>query len=47
MVDSLDQAVGNILQSLEEESFENNTLVFFFSDNGGLKAFGADNSPLR
>ena len=47
MVDSLDQAVGNILQSLEEESLENNTLVFFFSDNGGLKAFGADNSPLR
>ena len=47
MVDSLDQAVGNILQSLEEEGLENNTLVLFFSDNGGLKAFGADNSPLR
>jgi arylsulfatase A-like enzyme len=47
MVDSLDQAIGNILQSLEEEGLENNTLVFFFSDNGGLKAFGADNSPFR
>ena len=35
MVDSLDQAIGNILQSLEEEGLENNTLVFFFSDNGG------------
>jgi arylsulfatase A-like enzyme len=32
---------------LEEEGLENNTLVFFFSDNGGLKAFGADNSPFR
>ncbi|MEN9017317.1 MAG: sulfatase-like hydrolase/transferase [Hellea sp.] len=47
MVDSLDQAIGDILQSLEEEGLENNTLVFFFSDNGGLKAFGADNSPFK
>ncbi len=47
MVDSLDQAIGDILRSLEEEGLENNTLVFFFSDNGGLKAFGADNSPFK
>jgi len=47
MVDSLDQAVGRVLESLEAEGLSENTLVFFFSDNGGLKAFGADNSPYR
>ncbi|NNC39025.1 MAG: arylsulfatase [Hyphomonadaceae bacterium] len=47
MVDSLDQAVGEILDSLEAQGLAENTLVFFFSDNGGLQAFGADNSPYR
>ena len=47
MVDSLDQAVGRVLESLETQGLRENTLVFFFSDNGGLKAFGADNSPYR
>jgi len=47
MVDSLDQAVGEILESLDAQGLAENTLVFFFSDNGGLKAFGADNSPYR
>jgi len=47
MVDSLDQAVGDILDSLDAQGITENTLVFFFSDNGGLKAFGADNSPYR
>ncbi len=47
MVDSLDQAVGRVLESLDAQGLSENTLVFFFSDNGGLKAFGADNSPYR
>lgn len=47
MVDSLDQAVGRVLESLETQGLSDNTLVFLFSDNGGLKAFGADNSPYR
>jgi len=47
MVDSLDQAVGGVLDTLDAQGLTNNTLVFFFSDNGGLKAFGADNSPYR
>jgi len=47
MVDSLDQAVGQVLDSLDAQGLTENTLVFFFSDNGGLKAFGADNSPYR
>jgi len=47
MVDSLDQAVGRILESLDAEGLSQDTLILFFSDNGGLKAFGADNGPLR
>jgi len=47
MFDSLDQAVGRVLESLDSNGLRENTLVFFFSDNGGLNAFGADNSPYR
>ena len=47
MVDSLDQAVGRILNALDAEGLNEDTLILFFSDNGGLKAFGADNGPLR
>lgn len=47
MVDSLDQAVGQILETLDSQGLTENTLVLFFSDNGGLAAFGADNSPYR
>lgn len=47
MVDSLDQAVGRILDTLDAQGLTDNTLVFFFSDNGGLEAFGADNGPFR
>jgi len=42
MVDALDQAIGRIAASLD-----NNTIVFFSSDNGGPKAQGADNGSLR
>lgn len=47
MVDSLDQAVGRVLDALDAEGLTDNTLVFFFSDNGGLESFGADNGPYR
>jgi len=47
MVDSMDQAIGRILDSLDTQGLTDNTLIFFFSDNGGLEAFGADNGPFR
>ncbi len=47
MVDSMDQAIGRILSSLDHNGLTENTIILFFSDNGGLKAFGADNGPLR
>ena len=36
MVESMDENVGRILQSLQDEDIEKDTLVIFTSDNGGL-----------
>jgi arylsulfatase B len=47
MVDSMDQAVDKILKTLDEEGIAENTVVMFFSDNGGFNGFGASNTPLR
>ena len=47
MVDSMDQAIARILNTLDEEGIADNTIVLFFSDNGGFYGFGADNRPLR
>jgi len=43
MVESLDSGIGNILDYLSENRLEEETLVIFFSDNGGTKK--ADNGP--
>ena len=43
-VTCMDDAIGNILQMVDSLDLENNTLVIFFSDNGGSSK--ADNSPL-
>jgi arylsulfatase A-like enzyme len=37
MVKSLDNAVGSIMKTLDEENLANNTVVIFTSDNGGEK----------
>ncbi len=47
MVDELDQAMQQILATLDKEGLTNNTLVVFASDNGGFNAYGAHNEPLR
>lgn len=47
MVDAMDTTIGRVLAALEEERIAGNTLVLFFSDNGGPTAFGATNTPLR
>ena len=36
MIKSLDLSVGRILKQLQESNIENNTLVIFMSDNGGI-----------
>jgi arylsulfatase A-like enzyme len=44
----LDTAVGQVLDGIEESGEEENTLIFFISDNGGpQRANGSDNTPLR
>lgn len=48
MVSAVDDGVGNILDLLEELEIEENTIVFFLSDNGGPTPDNAsDNKPLR
>lgn len=46
MVHSLDEAMGTILKALDEAGIDDNTLIVFTSDNGGLLG-PTDNSPLR
>lgn len=48
MVESVDQAVGSILSTLDELNLTGNTIVIFTSDNGGLtKNETTSNYPLR
>ncbi len=42
---AMDDGVGRILDTLESEGLDGNTLVVFISDNGGSRA--GDNTPLR
>lgn len=53
MVASLDENVGRVLKAISDAGIDNNTVVIFFSDNGGrigkYKSWEtvANNSPLR
>jgi arylsulfatase A-like enzyme len=48
MVSAMDDGIGLVLDQLETSGIEENTLVFFLSDNGGPEANnGSDNGPLR
>jgi len=47
MVDAEDYNIGRVLEALEQEGMTQNTLVLFFSDNGGPVNQGARNTPLR
>jgi len=38
MVESVDESLGRVLSKLEELGLEDNTIVIFFSDNGGMSA---------
>ena len=52
MMSAMDDAIGALLAKLEESGLEDNTLVFFISDNGGpvmngTSVNGSNNGPLR
>lgn len=46
MIESMDQAVGNLMNTLDKNNLTDNTIILFLSDNGGLIG-PTDNSPLR
>ena len=48
MVSAVDDGVGRVLEALRQHGVDDNTLVFFLSDNGGPETKNAsDNGPLR
>lgn len=50
LVESMDDAVGNVMKTLKKIGLDKNTIVIFTSDNGGVAAgdnFSTSNKPLR
>jgi arylsulfatase A-like enzyme len=52
MMSAMDDSIGRVLKTLHDKNLEDNTLVFFFSDNGGPTMKGttinaSSNAPLR
>jgi arylsulfatase A-like enzyme len=49
VVDAMDQAIGRVLDTVDDQGLRENTLVLFLSDNGGAAyaSGGANNAPLR
>jgi arylsulfatase A-like enzyme len=46
-VSAMDHEIGRLVQALDDLDLADNTLLIFFSDNGGDPGHGADNAPLR
>jgi len=47
MVTAVDDGVGRVLAKLKELGIDENTMVFFLSDNGGSSKNASNNAPLR
>jgi arylsulfatase A-like enzyme len=50
LVESMDDAVGVVLEALKESGLDKNTIVIFTGDNGGVTSgdnYSTNNSPLR
>jgi len=50
MMETMDSAVGIVLNTLKEQGLKDDTIVVFFADNGGLstgEAFSTSNLPLK
>ena len=47
MVSSMDSWIGKIMNSIRAKGIENNTIIWFLSDNGGIPKYGGNNFPLR
>ena len=47
MVACMDDGVGRILKAIEDAGAAKNTVVWFLSDNGGVRSIAHNNAPLR
>ena len=47
MIWKMDLGIGRILEAIEASGESDNTIVWFFSDNGGVGNIDANNHPLR
>ncbi len=47
LLTALDDGVGRVLSALRANGLEEDTLIFFISDNGGPEVTGSTNTPLR
>jgi arylsulfatase A-like enzyme len=47
MLTSMDEAIGKVLDALKRTGVDDNTLLIFFSDNGGARKNFANNGVLR
>ncbi|SFF96791.1 MULTISPECIES: sulfatase [Salegentibacter] len=45
MVEGMDKSLGDIMDYLEENNLEENTIILFMSDNGGLSAHARGGEP--
>jgi arylsulfatase A-like enzyme len=47
MIYRMDIAIGNVISTLKQQGIYENTIIFYFSDNGGAAKVEANNLPLR
>ena len=47
MITCMDDGIGRILAAIDRAGIKQNTLVWFFSDNGGIRGVAENNLPLR
>ena len=47
MVTAMDDVVGNVTESLKRAGMYDNSVIIWFSDNGGPVSYGGSNFPLR
>jgi len=47
MIECMDDGIGRILEAIDDAGVRENTIVWFFSDNGGIKGVRDNNLPLR